>query len=129
MESVPSEEGKFAVWRNNLSDGSSPFANIMATTDGAGCVIQDFTGKVLVIRIYNGKLQWKRSTDTIGTTWGDWVDIESADIKDGVPTCKQLATGRIECIYWKTVEATDKWYRAFSDDDCATWTKEEITEA
>lgn len=125
--SITIASGKFAVYRNADSSGASPFTSILAADDGAATIIQDFTGRILVIRINAGKLQWKRSTDTIGTAWGAFADIETAGIKDGTPTSEQLATGRIECIYWKTVSSVDKWFRAFSDDDCATWTKEEIT--
>ena len=124
MGSVVINSGKFAVYRNNLSDGSSPYVNILAADDGAGCVIQDKTGKVWVFRIYNAKVQYKRSKDTTGLDWDDWVDIVASLVKDGVPTAEELPTGRITVAYWKT---DSKWYCSFSNNYGTSWTEEEIT--
>lgn len=124
--SITIASGKCKAFRNDLSDGGSPFSEILAETDGAICGIQDLTGKVWIFRIYNAKVQYKLSTDTIGSAYGAWTDVVASLVSDGVPTAEQLATGRIEVCYWKT---DDKWYRSFSDNSGTSWTEEEITTA
>jgi len=126
MASISIASGKHAVYRNDLSDGSSPYTNILTADDGAGCVLQDKTGKVWVFRINSAKVQFKRSTDTIGTAWGSWMDVVASLVKDGVPTAEELPTGRITVAYWKT---DDKWYASYTDNYGTDWTEVEITTA
>lgn len=123
MASITIASGKAALYRNSSADGASPFINILSVDDGAWCPLIDSTGRPWVFRIYNAKLQFKRSTDTDGDTWdAAWTDIVASAVKDGTPSAETLATGRIEVTFWKT---DDKWYRAYTDNS-STWTVEEI---
>lgn len=122
--SITLASGKFAVYRTDKTDGSIPYVNILTAADGAGSGFQTLDGKVWIFYITGGILYCKISTDTIGSAYGAPITIEASAIKDGIPGCQQLATGRVQVTYCKT---DDKWYQAVSDDHGVTWTKTEIT--
>ncbi len=125
MASITITSGHFAVYRNADSSGASPFTEILAEDDGAACVIKDSEGNPWVFRIYNAKVQYKKATDTEGTTLSSdsWHDVVASAVEDGMPTAQLFPTSRIIVLYWKT---DGKWYQSYSDNQ-ADWTEVEIT--
>jgi len=125
MASISVDSGKFAAYRTDDASGANPVVEIIAETDGGACVLKDSTGKVWVFRQYDAKLEYKRSTDTIGDTFGAWTEIVGADVSDGIPGACQFDTSAIEVVYFKT---DDKLYRSVTLDYGGTWeSTEEIT--
>lgn len=126
MASISIADSKFACYRNDLSDGSSPYTEILAATDGAGCLLKDDIGKVWCFRVNDAKLEYKRSTDTEGLTLDDdtWHEVVGSLVKDGIPTAIELPTGRIMVSYWKD---DDKWYSSYTDGYGDLWTETEVT--
>ncbi len=125
MASIAVESGKFAVYRTDDTSGANPVVEIIAETDGGACPLKDSTGRTWIFRIYDGKLEYKRSTDTTGETFGDWTEIIGEEVADGIPAAIEYPTGVIEVIFYKD---DDKFYRIITKDYAATWeTEEEIT--
>lgn len=123
--SITIDDGKFAVYRAADAAGGSPVTEIIAVTDGGAGVVKDSTGKLWVFRIYDGKLEYKRSTDTSGDTYGAWTEIIGSGIADGIPGACAYPTGIIEVNYYKD---DDKFYRSITKNFGTTWeAEEEIT--
>ena len=125
MASISIADSKFACYRNDLSDGSSPYTEILAEDDGAACLVKDSEGRPWCFRIYDAKLQYKKATDTEGTTLTDdtWHDVVATLVEDGVPTAQLLPTGRIMIVFWKT---DSKMYQAYTDNQ-TDFTEVEVT--
>lgn len=124
MASIAIDDGKFAVYRAADTTGANPVTEILAETDGGTCLLKDSTGRAWVFRIYDGKLEYKSSTDTEGATFGDWTEIIGAEIADGIPAAIEYPTAIIEVTFYKD---DDKFYRVITNDGGATWeTEEEI---
>lgn len=123
--SISISSGKFACYRNADSSGASPFTSILAETAGAACLVKDSEGRPWCFRIYDAKLQYKKATDTEGTTLTDdtWHDIVATLVEDGIPTAQLLPTGRIMVLFWKTDE---KMYQAYTDNQ-TDFTVAEVT--
>jgi hypothetical protein len=125
MAIITITSGHFKAYKNNATDGSSPFTLMFAEDDGAACVLKHSEGLIWVFRINSAALQYKVSTDTAGTTWGAWTTIVATLVEDGVPTAIELPSGRIMAAYWKT---DGKWYQSYTDNHTTpAWTEIEIT--
>jgi hypothetical protein len=125
MASINVADGKFAVYRTDSTTGANPVVEIIEATDGGACPLKDNSGRAWMFRCYDGKLEYKRSTDTTGSTYGDWTEIIDEDIEDGIPAACLYPTGVIEVDFFKT---DGKYYKVVSNDNGLTWeTEEEIT--
>ena len=122
MASISIAEGKFAVYRTKDTSGANPVTEIIAETDGGTCSLQDSVGKIWIFRCYDGKLEYRKSSDVIGDSFGSWVEIIGADISDGIPAALQYDTTVIEVDFYKT---DDKFYRVLTKDYGNTWEAEE----
>ncbi len=124
MPSISVTSGKFLILRTDSATGAVPYVEVLAEDDGGGAIAKDPTGRVWVFRCYNAKLQWRRSTDTTGTTFSAWADIIASAVSDGAPTAQVLVTGAVIVYCWKT---DNKFYKSVSADNGATWTTAEVT--
>ena len=124
MAHVEVASGYYSILRADDAMGTSPYVVVVPETEGAAGMAIDKMGRLWVLRVLDGKMEWCRSTDTLGTAYTAWSTILASGVAICTPAPLFLPTGALIVYYI----ATDLFcYKATSPDFGATWTHDEVT--